>query len=293
MMRPITILYVSAKEDESLRQKLEKHLTLLEQQGLIEEWNAQQILAGRDQEESWEDAFTKASLVLLLISADFFASTLCREYMQRATEKQKSGEVQVIPILLRPVDRKGALFAHLQVLPRDGEPITSWPNEDEAFKEVAEGIRDVIEGVPLFNQMQSQPAQGQGIFHGQVTINNGDTHVNTPQHRKNIAIIVVSVILLLVSLIVTTFLIASQYHTSLACDAAPTLTEPVDGQTLNTRTVRFTWEAPQGCLPEGYTVRISADRDPEARPWIVDTGWAPTDYTYTCRRCLLLAYSRL
>src|SRR6266704_3525377 len=68
---------------------------------------------------------------------------------------------------------------------------------------------------------------------------------------------------------------------SAACTAAPTLTGPPDGQTLNSRTVTLTWEAPQGCLPDGYTVRISADYDPEAKPWIVDTGWAPTDYTYT------------
>lgn len=65
------------------------------------------------------------------------------------------------------------------------------------------------------------------------------------------------------------------------CAAAPNLTGPADGQTLNSRTVTFTWEAPQGCLPDGYTVRINADYDPEAKPWIVDTGWAPTDYIYT------------
>jgi len=65
------------------------------------------------------------------------------------------------------------------------------------------------------------------------------------------------------------------------CAAAPTLTDPVDGQMLNSRTVTMTWEAPQGCLPDGYTVRISANYDPEAKPWIVDTGWAPTYYKYT------------
>ncbi len=68
---------------------------------------------------------------------------------------------------------------------------------------------------------------------------------------------------------------------SAPCAAAPILIEPVDGQTLNSRTAMLTWEAPQGCLPEGYTVRISANYDPEARPWIIDTGWAPTDYKYT------------
>lgn len=66
-----------------------------------------------------------------------------------------------------------------------------------------------------------------------------------------------------------------------ACAAAPLLTAPPDGQTLTSRTVTLTWEAPQGCVPNGYTVRITANYDPEARPWIVDTGWAPTDYTYT------------
>jgi transcriptional regulator with XRE-family HTH domain len=65
-----------------------------------------------------------------------------------------------------------------------------------------------------------------------------------------------------------------------ACATAPTLTAPFDGQTLDSRTVTFTWEAPQGCIPNGYTVRINPDRDPEAKPWIEDTGWAPTDYTY-------------
>jgi hypothetical protein len=66
-----------------------------------------------------------------------------------------------------------------------------------------------------------------------------------------------------------------------ACAAAPTLIGPADGQTLKSRTVTLTWEAPQGCVPDGYTVRITANYDPEAKPWIVDTGWAPTDYTYT------------
>lgn len=38
-----------------------------------------------------------------------------------------------------------------------------------------------------------------------------------------------------------------------ACAAAPTLTGPADGQTLNSHTVTLTWEAPQGCVPDGYT----------------------------------------
>lgn len=66
-----------------------------------------------------------------------------------------------------------------------------------------------------------------------------------------------------------------------ACAATPSLTGPVDGQTLNSRTVILTWEAPPDCLPEGYTVRISTEYDTEAQPWIIDTGWRPTYYPHT------------
>lgn len=53
-------------------------------------------------------------------------------------------EAVVIPIILRPVDWNGAPFAKVQCLPTDGRPVTSWPNRDEAFRNVAEGIRRAI-----------------------------------------------------------------------------------------------------------------------------------------------------
>jgi hypothetical protein len=76
-------------------------------------------------------------------------------------------------------------------------------------------------------------------------------------------------------------LIAASETAVAACAAAPSLIEPIDGQTLSSRTVRLSWEAPQDCIPDGYTVRINPDYDPEAKPWIVDAGWGPTAYTYT------------
>ena len=54
-------------------------------------------------------------------------------------------EACVIPILLRPVDWAGAHFSQLEVLPRNHEAVTSshWTNQDEAFREIAKGIRAV------------------------------------------------------------------------------------------------------------------------------------------------------
>src|SRR6266571_2645464 len=65
--------------------------------------------------------------------------------MQRALERHQAGQARVMPILLRPVDWKGAPFARLQALPTNAKAITSWSNQDEAFADVAAGIRRAIE----------------------------------------------------------------------------------------------------------------------------------------------------
>jgi tetratricopeptide (TPR) repeat protein len=91
-----------------------------------------------------------ASVILLLVSADFFASDYCYGIeMQRALARQKAGEALVIPILVRPVNWKDAPFAHLQALPTDAKPLSTWKNRDTALASVAAGLRRVIEDLPL------------------------------------------------------------------------------------------------------------------------------------------------
>src|SRR5262249_10264537 len=49
-------------------------------------------------------------------------------------------------------DWHSAPFGRLQALPRDGRPVRSWPDPDEAFGDIARGIRSVAEemvGNPL------------------------------------------------------------------------------------------------------------------------------------------------
>ncbi len=81
--------------------------------------------------------------MLLLVSASFLASNYCYEIeMKRAIARHEAGEARVIPVILRACDWKNAPFAKLQALPTDARAITSWPNRDEAFAEVAHGIRE-------------------------------------------------------------------------------------------------------------------------------------------------------
>jgi hypothetical protein len=143
---PVEVFYSYAHKDETFRNKLETHLSLLRRQGLITAWHDRHILPGTDWAQAIDEHLERASVILLLISADFLASDYCygRE-MERALERHKANEARVIPILMRPVDWDRAPFAHLQALPTGAKPIATWRNRDAAFTDVAAGIRRVIE----------------------------------------------------------------------------------------------------------------------------------------------------
>src|SRR6266496_4262022 len=142
----IEIFCSYAHEDEVWLRKLETHLSLLKRQGLISLWHDRLIVPGTDWAHTIDMHLETASVVLLLVSADFFASDYCYGIeMQRALERQEAGEARVLPILVRPVEGwQQAPFAHLQALPTDARPLAAWRNKDTALADVAAGIRRVI-----------------------------------------------------------------------------------------------------------------------------------------------------
>src|SRR5260370_5337135 len=142
---PLTLFYSYADEDEGLRNELEKHLSLLQRQGIIAEWHHHKILPGANKNQVSEEQLFSAQIILLLISPDFLASDASHSEMQRALQRHEGGLARVIPLLLRPVDWESAPFAHVQALPRDSKPVTTWKNLDLAFVDIAKGIRSAIE----------------------------------------------------------------------------------------------------------------------------------------------------
>src|SRR5947209_9791837 len=143
---PLSVFIAYAHEDDSLRQQLETHLSLLRRQGLISEWHDGEILPGAEWNREIDEQLEGASIILLLISADFLASDYCYDKeMKRALERHQRGEARVIPIILRPCDWHTSPFAYLQCLPRGGKAVTTWQNQDEAFLTIAEELRQIIE----------------------------------------------------------------------------------------------------------------------------------------------------
>lgn len=67
--------------------------------------------------------------------------------MERAILRHAEGSCRVIPIILRGCLWQHAPFAKIQALPRDGKPVTTWPDLDESLASVAEAIRLAAEDI--------------------------------------------------------------------------------------------------------------------------------------------------
>ena len=119
---------------------------MLKRERVISGWHDRKIKPGTEWKGQIDAHLESAQIVLLLISADFLASDYCYDIeMDRALARYDAGEAQVIPIILRPCDWPYSRFGKLQALPRDGKPVSAWPTHDQAFNEVARGIRRVVE----------------------------------------------------------------------------------------------------------------------------------------------------
>src|SRR5256885_1463819 len=104
-LQPIEVFYSYARADEALRDQLEKHLAVLKRQKVISAWHDRLITAGEDWANEIDQHINSASIILLLVSADFLTSDYCYEIeMTQALGRHEAGETRVIPIILRPCD---------------------------------------------------------------------------------------------------------------------------------------------------------------------------------------------
>ncbi len=155
--KAIEVFYSYAHEDEKLRNKLEKHLSLLKRQGHITDWHDRKINAGMEWANEIDTYLNTAHIILLLISPDFLASDYCDGVeMKRAMDRHDLKEARVIPIILRPVHWQSVPFSKLQVLPIDGKPVTTWPNRDKAFLNITEGIEKAVKELTQNSEVFSQ-----------------------------------------------------------------------------------------------------------------------------------------
>jgi nucleoside phosphorylase len=138
----IKIFTIYAPADKLHKERLETQLFPYTLSGMMDLWDRDRInpAAGLIQQEI-DKHIDSSQVILLLVSPHFSASKQCLTEMARAMQRRITGKIIIIPINIRPTDWPEAPFEGLLALPRNGRPVNSWSNTDEAWYDVAVDIR--------------------------------------------------------------------------------------------------------------------------------------------------------
>lgn len=131
-----------AHKDEAHKNNLVEHLTTLRRSNLISEWHDREIVPGQAWKSEISENLEEAELILFLVSSTFLASEYCFDVeFGRALAKHEEGSAQLIPIIIRSCDWKTTALGPFQGLPKDAKPISTWPDQDEGWLDVIDGIK--------------------------------------------------------------------------------------------------------------------------------------------------------
>jgi tetratricopeptide (TPR) repeat protein len=142
---PVDVFISHAPTDEHHRHTLERHLAVLQRQGAIRAWHPGLIGAGEERGRQTISRLEAAKVIVLLISVDYLAADLYWSEMEQALSRHDAAKARVIPVLVEACDWELAPFGRLNPLPSNRRPVTGWSNQNEAWVDVARGIRDAVE----------------------------------------------------------------------------------------------------------------------------------------------------
>jgi len=147
----------SHRDEKPYVEDFKKHVAPLKDNALIEEWYDRKILPGENYQDKIDNNFEDADIICLFISANFLSSESCKKEKQKALEFRKKKGISVIPIILSHCawqDDRDISKLHLLALPTDGQPISTFSDQDAAWFDVYEGLKKVIEKELKIKQLE-------------------------------------------------------------------------------------------------------------------------------------------
>lgn len=145
----------SHKDEKPYIDDFKKHIDILKDKGLIEDWYDRKILAGEDFQNKINNNLEDADIICLFISANFLSSSSCKKEKEKALELRKKKGISVIPIILSHcewLDEED--IPKFLALPNDGKPISKFEDQDEAWHDVYEGLKKVVEKEVKFKKLK-------------------------------------------------------------------------------------------------------------------------------------------
>lgn len=136
-----------AHQDEAQRRTLELYLKVLVTHGVIFEiWTDRKIQPGENWDRSIKTELEVADVMIFLISSHSLASDYIRTVeMKRALEREATGGLKLVPIILEDCEWKLPFFSQLQALPRNRKPVKEWAPQLKGWMSVSEGLKSLFQ----------------------------------------------------------------------------------------------------------------------------------------------------
>jgi hypothetical protein len=164
MSKPKVFISYCHADEAPWKNRLQKHLEVLDRRGSLSFWEDRQIAAGVEWQAEINAALESAEAAILLISVDFLRSKFIRdEEVPVIMQRRMQEGMKVFPLLLRSCPwQKEEWLSHLQVRPTDGKPLAQFDKDDDIDRVLAEFASEIetllnhtpapIIAVPITNQ---------------------------------------------------------------------------------------------------------------------------------------------
>src|SRR5262245_47647072 len=94
-----TVFIAHSQADEARKDRLVAHLGALEGQGWLDVWDEGRVRPGQDWENEVQRALDRASVAVLLVTADFLSSD---EQLRERLTRPRGDRLRLFPILVKP-----------------------------------------------------------------------------------------------------------------------------------------------------------------------------------------------
>ena len=155
-------LFVSySRKDKKYLEEFIKHLSSL--QGKAVTWNDSDIQPGEEWDKRIRSEISKADVVLYLVTANSLSTQYIQDTELPLIEARcASNDCILIPVIVDFCCWSDQRFAKYGVLPEKGKPVTDakhWVNENQAWKEVVDGVRRIVENLMKERLEESKKVQ--------------------------------------------------------------------------------------------------------------------------------------
>lgn len=157
----VRIFISYAEEDASYCRSLVVHLNTISN---VTTWERSLIIPGQNITCEIDSQLQTADIFLLLISPDFIGSRTCQNEQNIALERRGIDTI-VIPIIIRSCNYSDLAIAQLNLSTLPSRPFSEYPSQDDAYTEIIEGIRHVINSrsIPVIPETPNPECPYQGL----------------------------------------------------------------------------------------------------------------------------------